>query len=413
MGLCFLAAVYAALRGFAAESPTRWFRASAAASLLAVLAKEIGVIAPLVILLYDGYVVSGGLGRALGRHRPLYLGLAWSWVVAGLLQLGAPRGSSVTLAAPGLGPLGYLSRQPGALLTYLKLVFWPSPLVFDYGDPPPAPAPFALVVSATVVLALVVASVLALRRSPRAGWAGVSFFLILSPTSTVIPIVTEVVAEHRMYLPLAAVLGIVVAGAVTLGRRLADAAALPPAGVKRLGWVLVLAAAVALGVCTRQRNEVYGSELALWRDTAAEEPRNPRALSNLGMAFYEAGRMSDAQDSFSEALAIRPDDFNATGGLALALEGLGQAGEALGYMRRAVRLDPSSQNARQGVVRLAMKLGRVEDALQAARSYVERFPESADANGLYGSLLLRVGRAADAAPFLRRARELSTGASRR
>ena len=34
---------------------------------------------------------------------------------------------------------------------------------------------------------------------------GAAFFLILAPTSSVLPIVTEVAAEHRMYLPLAAV----------------------------------------------------------------------------------------------------------------------------------------------------------------------------------------------------------------
>ena len=37
-----------------------------------------------------------------------------------------------------------------------------------------------------------------------------AFFLLLAPTSSVLPIVTEIAAEHRMYLPLAVIIAALV-----------------------------------------------------------------------------------------------------------------------------------------------------------------------------------------------------------
>jgi Tfp pilus assembly protein PilF len=410
MALCFILAVYLALRGFAAERPTPWFRGAALASVLAVLAKEVGVVAPLVILLFDAAVESHGLRRALSRHRALYAGLSISWLVAGMLQLAAPRGASVSFSG-ALGPLGYAARQPTALLTYLKLVFWPSPLVFDYGDPPPLPPALHVAAAAAVLAALLAGSILALRRRPLAGVAGCSFFLILAPTSTFVPILTEVTAEHRMYLPLACVLALVVGGVVT-GHGWAIRRGLVPARLLVVvGWAIIVVAAFALGAVTWRRNRDYRSELALWRDTVAKEPANPRALNNLGMATLESGDPSAAATLFRRVVAAHPDYFEANGGLAVALERMGRAEEALPFMRRAAELQPESDSAAGGVVRLLTETGRADDALAAAKSWVERSPLDANANAAYGSLLLRAGRASEAAAYLRRAHAL--GASQR
>ena len=52
-----------------------------------------------------------------------------------------------------------------------------------------------------------------MRKWP-AGFAGAVFFLALAPTSSLLPIPTEVAAEHRMYLPLAAVIALMFIGLV-------------------------------------------------------------------------------------------------------------------------------------------------------------------------------------------------------
>src|ERR1019366_10113247 len=98
---------------------------------------------------------------------------------------------------------------------------------------------------AALVAALVAATVWALVRRPALGFLGAWFFLILAPSSSFVPVATETMAEHRMYLPLIAV---VVLAAVAAW-----------AWLGRLSLVLCLALAALLFAGTWQRNEVYKS----------------------------------------------------------------------------------------------------------------------------------------------------------
>ena len=87
------------------------------------------------------------------------------------------------------------------LVRYLRLAAWPTELVVNYGWPRALTLtevlPYAL-----VVVGCLVATALALWRWPTLGVLGAWFFLTLAPTSSIVPIATEVGAERRMYLPL-------------------------------------------------------------------------------------------------------------------------------------------------------------------------------------------------------------------
>ena len=82
-------------------------------------------------------------------------------------------------------------------------------------------------------------------------------------------------AEHRMYLPLAAVVTIVVLGLDAI--------------VHRWAKIIFAGLAVALTLVTVDRNKVYGSELMLWSDTVERVPYNARAHYNLGLLLAAWG----------------------------------------------------------------------------------------------------------------------------
>ena len=107
------------------------------------------------------------------------------------------------------------------------------------------------------------------RRRPALGFVGVWFFLILAPTSSFVPL-EDLVFEHRMYLPLAAV--IVRRGGACATRAWSGSPAtgrwrwLGRRGSSPLGLVLALVAA------TTRRNLDYRSPLSIWQDTVAKAP---------------------------------------------------------------------------------------------------------------------------------------------
>src|SRR5207253_1658209 len=107
--------------------------------------------------------------------------------------------------ALGWTPWSYLRTQAAVVVHYLRLAIVPSPLVFDYGWPQ-ARSLAEVVPQAACLLALAVLTVVALWRRHPLGFLGAWFFIILAPTSSVLPITTEVASEHRMYLPSAAVI---------------------------------------------------------------------------------------------------------------------------------------------------------------------------------------------------------------
>ena len=134
MGLFFLLTLYAAIRGASSVHPWRWYAAAVAACALGMASKEVMAIAPIVVLLYDRCFLSGSFREALRSRWPLYLGLAATWAILCALLIAYPWGAA-TGAGFGLaeaGPWEYARTQPGVILNYLRLSFWPDSLCLVY-----------------------------------------------------------------------------------------------------------------------------------------------------------------------------------------------------------------------------------------------------------------------------------------
>jgi Tfp pilus assembly protein PilF len=369
MGLLYLLTLYAFIRGAQAPERGAWLLLSVAACALGMATKEVMATAPLIVLAYDRTFVAGSLRGALRQRRGFYAGLASTWLVLALLSAGL-RGRGVGY---GLGYTwwGYALAECWAVGHYLILALWPYPLVLDYGTGIVGGLRDALP-WACLLAVLLGLTALAFARKSALGFCGAWFFLILAPASSVVPVAFQPMAEHRMYLPLAAV--------VTAG----VAAAWAWLGARSLA--LVSAAALALGLGAYARNRDYGSETSIWADTVLRRPGNPRARLALGEALSREARHAEAAAQFAEAVRLDPGDFEARGSLGLelfrmgrvdealaeyrliapptpdsaplhcdigmALERSGRSAEAIGQYREAIRLDPGLDEARAGLVRL-------------------------------------------------------------
>ena len=217
----------------------------------------------------------------------------------------------------------YALTQCQAIVRYLGLSVWPQSLVFDYGKE--VVTNFTTVwPQASFLLLLLGATAYATVRQPKLGFAGCWFFGILAPSSSVIPLTTQTMAEHRMYLPLIAVVAMAVVGLFAKAN-------------KNAGLALVVFLAGLLGWRTTQRNEVYRSEVSLWGDTVSKRPTNARAHNHLGNALDSAGRRSEALASYDRSLQLKPDYAMAYYNKAESLLKMGQAAAAIELFDRALR----------------------------------------------------------------------------
>jgi tetratricopeptide (TPR) repeat protein len=385
VGLLYLVAAYALVRSAEADATSGarriWSAVVVAACLLGVFTKELIATAPVVLLLLDRTFLAGSFRAAWQQRRGLYVALAATWLpLAWVVLAGGRRGGTVGFGL-GVSSWDYLLTQAKALALYLRLAVWPHPLVLDYGTE---------VVSglgevwaqALLVLGQLAITVVALRRRPVEGFLGAWCFLILAPSSSVVPLTSQTIAEHRMYLPLAAFAAGAMAGLwLRFGRR-----AWLAAGV----WV------VALGAVTVARNHDYRSALAIWEDTAAKAPANPRAHNNLVTELLPAGRIDEALAHGERSVALAPADASMHVNYGTALQLAGRTAEAVARYEKALRLDPASVDGRFNYGIILAGLGRLPEARGHFESVLRDRPGHAQARINLGNVLASLGLRAEA-----------------
>ncbi|HVU18566.1 MAG TPA: tetratricopeptide repeat protein [Candidatus Didemnitutus sp.] len=400
MGLLYLASLYSFVRSLNADA-VRWRIASFVFCLLGMATKEVMVSAPLVIVAYDRLFAAESWHELWRRRGRFHLALASTWIVLALLVIGTHGRGGTAGASTGANVWPYLLTQATAIPHYLRLALWPGPLVFDYGTALQHDG-MAVAASAALVLALLAWSVWTLCRRQAAGFIGLIFFAVLAPSSSVVPIATEPIAEHRMYLPLAALMALGVIAAAAWTRHRSRAAGL-------VAGVLAGLVAATLGATTILRNRDYSSAIGLWSDTSVKAPANPRARNNLGQARLAAGDPAGARSDFLAATQIDPNYLPAEYNLGAALLDAGQPAEAVAPLERAQGVVRHRAEVRRYLGEAHEQLGHQAEAEKCYRESLalEASPEAAF--GL-GNTLAAQGRYADAVAPYRTARDLKPAA---
>jgi Flp pilus assembly protein TadD len=275
----------------------------------------------------------------------------------------------------------YALTECGALPHYLKLVFWPFPLVLDYGNAMVS-HPRQVLPQALILAVLLAITALAFVRRPAVGFAGVWFFLILAPTSSVIPVVLSPMAEHRLYLPLAAPAMLVVLGLY--------------AWMGRLSLILTTALAMTCGLLTFERNQDYGSETALWQQVVDLRPGNARAHNNLGLAFSKKGQWEAAMDQYQKALQIDPDYAPAHSNLGVALMQSGRVDEALFQLQKSLKINPTVPETIINFGIAVSQKGRLDEGIMEFQKALQINPNYAEAHNDLGIALAEKGHVEEA-----------------
>ena len=217
MALCYLLTIYAAMRGLTGRHRGAWQTVAVAACFGGMASKETMVAAPVMVILYDAVFVFSSLREAVQKRWPFYASLAAAWIFLAILVVSNGQTGSSGFSTARTSPSAYLLNQAIMLPRYLRLAVWPSSLVLYYGWPRTVTLA-EIWPSGVLIIALLLGTLVALVRWPKVGFLGAWVFVSLAPTSSLVPIATEVGAERRMYLALAGLITLAVVGTAALWR---------------------------------------------------------------------------------------------------------------------------------------------------------------------------------------------------
>jgi tetratricopeptide (TPR) repeat protein len=262
---------------------------------------------------------------------------------------------------PSLSPWHYFLTEWEVIVTYLRLLFWPAgqnldwnfPVAHGLGDP-------SVSLCGLLLTALLLGSGYVLYRYRargdgtgsvgRAAAFGVCwFFLVLSPSSSIFPILDPLM-EHRLYL---ASMGIFLAIVVLVDHAIGR---LQHAREQLVSGTLLLVVVAVLATLTYSRAGVWRTRLRLWADVCAKSPDGARAHANLAGAYHSAGMIQPATDEYLRALKLAAND-------------------PIWYRSRI----------RERLAAIYLAQGRLEDSIAMARAGLVEYP---DHTALLGTLAL-------------------------
>lgn len=287
----------------------------------------------------------------------LYGSLALNVVaVLGLAIAVGGRGGSAGLGSAS--PLAYAWTQCRAIWLYLGILVWPARLVLDHGDGL-ATGLRAVWPYAVATAALIGASMAGFLLRPRVFLPLVAAAILVAPTTSVVPVRTQTIAEHRLYLAAAWLLaGLVLALAAAVRSGGAS-----PRHVRAVVLVVTAVAAVAGAVRTIVRNADFTTAVTLWQQNVRDCPDNDRGRTNLVAALVREGRFTEAWPLAMQAVAARPDRERNWLNLGRVHAEAGDDAAAITAFTEAIRLAPREADPR---INLGIVLSRGDDADRVA-----------------------------------------------
>ncbi|MBT0666274.1 tetratricopeptide repeat protein [Geobacter pelophilus] len=364
-----------------------WYAVSICAAGCAMFSKEIAFSVPLAVLLLELVIFAGTVRQRVTALAPFAAMLLIPFCTVGAAAEPELRVAQ-TLAATGLpsqAHADYVITQAAVFGTYLRLLLLPVKQTLDYNYP----HYHSLAAPPVIIGILIITSLLGLSlylyrrktRTARLAVFGICWFIAALTVEAVTPL-SDVINEHRLYLPTAGAAMTVASVLVLLSKRFA---------AKPVNMFLMLMVLV-LGATTWKRNLVWSDELLLWSDAAAKAPGKARPHYNLGTILSKRGFPEAARQEFMAALAIEPGHARARYNLGVVNGGKGDLEKARRDYQEAIRLAPLLAEAHNSLGVLLSQEGRLDEAMKSYREALRINPAFADARNNLGAALAAKGK---------------------
>lgn len=278
------------------------------------------------------------------------------------------------------------------VVTYLRLLFFPIGQNLDYDYPV-----FRSFLNGEVILSFLFLAFLfgvgiyIICRDRKAHSATILvsygilwFFITLSVESSIIPI-TDVIYEHRLYLPSVGFF-IALTTALFWGMQQVGRKKFWLASLVALSFVVLL-----LSGLTYARNRVWRSEVSLWEDVVKKSPDKARGHNSLGFALRRRGFIEEAIEHYRKAIRLQPDYALAHNNLGFAYYKLRLNEKAKEQYERAIHLQPDFAEAHNGLGIVYGKMGLADKAIEKYLTAIRLKPDFANAYTNLGNAYWRQG----------------------
>lgn len=356
-----------------------------------IFSKEIGFTLPLVLILYDLLLVCKRKEEVFQRlkiYLPLFL-LLTTYISLFL------RGGILRLLLKGFPgwrwtPWENLLTQANVIIQYMKLLLLPLPgwLNVDHDFRiSRSLLEYPTWISISIILLVLFAATYLIRKNRLISISVYSFFIVLAPTSSLIPI-WDVMVEYRLYLPMFSY-GLILALGLhylyhSMSRRFSKIVG------KGLVGTLSILLLLFYSVTTIERNRVFKDDLTLWSDAAKKSPDKRRPKTNLVAAYHRHGLYDQAIATSLEVLKRDPRNYEIYTQLGVSYMFMGKYDQAIENLSRSIEIQPQNAKAHNNLGVIYLEKGDLERATAEFKQALISRPDFAEAyNNLAKALALK------------------------
>ena len=348
---------------------------------IGLMAKPMLVTLPVMFLLLDYWPLRRfamqKLGGLLIEKLPFFCLALASCVATFLVQK--------QVAIVKLDQLSLPLRIANAITTYIAYLgktFWPARLVFFY--PHPITHASYEVIFSGLALVVITAGVWLLRhRSPYLVFGWLWYLGTLVPVIGLVQVGSQEMADRYTYVPLIGIFVGLVWGLSDCLNRLA-------AG-RIYAASLATLAMVSCAIVTGNQIRYWKDSVTLFEHALAFTRKNLVANINIGAAYMQQGRNTEALQHYLAALQIKPDNAKAQYNLGVALASLGRTDEAVKHYRIALLIEPSYTKSLKALGDSLLASGNISEALMHYKSVLQIDPANTAVHLVVGNTLLSTG----------------------
>jgi tetratricopeptide (TPR) repeat protein len=377
---CYARAYPTQAKGDAPRKPAKWAAAAMASLALAMLAKEMAMVLPAILLAYEYFLVSREgrweVGPVVKRLLPFVVVIV-VYVLWRFVLLGVRAPVNPFIAEWGLFTISLTFVKATGLYASRLILPWPLSAYYHV-SPVTSPLQVDFLLSLGAIVAV---SAYAWTRRASRIWlfALLFFFLTLLPVSNLIPIGAPrdmgfLVAERFLYLPsVGFCMGM--AGIIAwLVHRLRPNTLLSPGRLAVYGAPLL----IVLVTLTWLRNRDWQDEFRFYQDALVKAPSAAILHYNLGLLYRDREQFDLAEKEMLEVIRIDRSLSEAHNNLANLKYLRGNLRVAILEWREAARLDPANFEAWYNLAIVLDSLGRAEEAVEAYHGFLKSVPPKRD-----------------------------------